>query len=183
MPDPGLGRLSATRDDTITGHVSLGPLSTVLLRIAVPAFQVACRGPPAVKMSLTAQGMADIRSHPGSDRCPWPYSGLPPETAPAGSSRGAADGAGTGRQQPDRGLGTGRPISGMNALRPTDTPRSGTAGTRRVLPPDETQRPDGADDGTDPGARAGAFGTVLRDLPTRTEQRLHRYAELPSTFG
>src|SRR5450759_3998934 len=30
--------------DTITGHVSLGPLSTMLLRIAVPAFQAACRG-------------------------------------------------------------------------------------------------------------------------------------------
>ena len=34
----------AVRDDTIAGHVSLGPLSTVLLRTAVPAFQAACRG-------------------------------------------------------------------------------------------------------------------------------------------
>ena len=30
--------------DTITGHVSLGPVSTVLLRSDVPAFQAACRG-------------------------------------------------------------------------------------------------------------------------------------------
>jgi len=30
--------------DTITGHVSLRPVSTVLLRIAVLAFQAACRG-------------------------------------------------------------------------------------------------------------------------------------------
>ncbi len=30
--------------DTITERVSLGLLSTVLLRIAVPAFQAACRG-------------------------------------------------------------------------------------------------------------------------------------------
>jgi aryl-alcohol dehydrogenase-like predicted oxidoreductase len=35
---------SGDRDDTTTGHVSLGPLSTLLLRMAVPAFQAACRG-------------------------------------------------------------------------------------------------------------------------------------------
>ena len=36
--------LAVGRDDTITGHVSLRPLSTVLLRTAAPAFQAACRG-------------------------------------------------------------------------------------------------------------------------------------------
>jgi hypothetical protein len=38
------GEFAVGRHDTITEHVSLRPVSTVLLRIAVPAFQAACRG-------------------------------------------------------------------------------------------------------------------------------------------
>jgi hypothetical protein len=41
---PAPRRFAVGRDDTITGHVSLGRLSTMLLRIAVPALRAACRG-------------------------------------------------------------------------------------------------------------------------------------------
>src|ERR1035437_5453237 len=53
--DPPRTGSSTPRDDTITGHDSLGPLSTVPQRWDVPAFQAACRGfEPRLPLHLTA---------------------------------------------------------------------------------------------------------------------------------